>query len=105
MLKQLVVAASLFAVGVPVLAQTPGAPPVQGRQGDNAAPVAETPELRAAREAMRQACAPDIATLCKGVQRGGGKLRECLHYNRDHLSPECLAAWQKIRAVHEYTRG
>ncbi|HTW34677.1 MAG TPA: cysteine rich repeat-containing protein [Rhizomicrobium sp.] len=105
MLKQLVVAVSLLTIAVPVLAQTPGAPPAQGPQGDSAAPVQATPELRAAREAMRQACAADIASLCKDVQPGRGKLRECLHYNRDHLSPGCLAAWQKIRAVHGYTRG
>jgi hypothetical protein len=96
-LKQLVVAAALLAAAVPVLAQTPGAP--------NTPPAGEKPELRAAREAMSQACATDIATLCKGVQPGGGKLRECLHYNRDHLSPGCLAAWQKVRAVRGYTRG
>jgi hypothetical protein len=97
MLKQLVVAAALFAIAVPVLAQTPGAPPAP-----NAPPAAE---LHADRDAMRQACAADIANFCKDVQPGGGKLRECLHYNRDHLSPGCLAAWQKVRAVRGYTRG
>jgi hypothetical protein len=99
MLKQLVVAAALLVVAVPALAQTPGAPPA------SSTPPAEKSERHAARDAMREACAADVASFCKDVEPGGGKLRECLHYNREHLSPGCLAAWQKLRAVRGYTRG
>ena len=100
MLKQLIVAVALLAIAAPALAQTPGTPPAS-----NTPPAAQKSERHAARDAMREACAADVANFCKDVQPGGGKLRECLHYNREHLSPGCLAAWQKLRAVRGYTRG
>lgn len=102
MLKQLAVVALLAAT--PALAQTP--PPAAPQTAPADAPTGRpmvTPEMKAAREAMRQACTPDVQNFCKDVQPGGRRIGECLRTNRDHLSPDCLAAWQKLRAVRGYT--
>ena len=101
MLKQLAVATLLMAA--PALAQTPPAAPQGPATEGPAGRAPETPEMKAAREAMRQACTPDIQNFCKDVQPGGRRIIECLHYNRDHLSPDCLAAWQKVHAIRKYT--
>lgn len=91
----------LCLTAAPVFAQTPPPSTTSQPEPQSSRPAA-SPELKETRDAMRQACAPDVASLCKDVNRGGGKIAECLHYNREHLSPGCLAAWQKLRALHSY---
>ena len=44
------------------------------------------------RGAAREACKVDVASLCSGVQPGGGRIRECLKANRDKLSDGCKSA-------------
>jgi len=39
----------------------------------------------------RGACRDDVQKLCAGVDRGGGKIRECLSSNMDKLSDGCKA--------------
>ena len=39
----------------------------------------------------RGACRGDVQKLCAGVERGGGKIRECLSSNMDKLSDGCKA--------------
>ena len=39
----------------------------------------------------RGACRDDVQKLCAGVDRGGGKIRECLTSNMDKLSDACKA--------------
>jgi hypothetical protein len=39
----------------------------------------------------RGACREDVQKLCAGVERGGGKIRECLTSNMDKLSDACKA--------------
>jgi hypothetical protein len=36
-------------------------------------------------------CHKDIATLCKDVASGGGRIQACLKANADKVSPECRA--------------
>jgi predicted outer membrane protein len=93
MMKALILAASLAAL--PALAQDNAPPQQNAPQGASTA----TPEVRAARQAMRQACAPDAATFCKDVQPGGGKIMACLREHRTELSAGCQAAWQNVRAA------
>jgi len=45
-----------------------------------------------ARAAVREACRADVATFCKGIQPGGGRIRVCLRANRDRLSEGCKSA-------------
>lgn len=49
-------------------------------------------EMKGRMKAARKACRDDAKKLCAGVERGGGRLVECLHENRDKLSPACQDA-------------
>ena len=44
------------------------------------------------RAAVREACRADVATFCKGIQPGGGRIRVCLRANKDRLSEGCKSA-------------
>jgi len=44
------------------------------------------------RGAARAACKADIASLCSGLQPGGGRIKGCLKANRDKLSDGCKSA-------------
>jgi len=59
----------------------------------------QTPQLRAARRAERQACAADFAAYCSNVPRGCGAPMKCLKAHSTQLSPACVNAWQNLRAV------
>lgn len=94
MLKKLVLAASLLAL--PALAQ--------GTETAQPAPMAHgpvTPEVQAARQAVRQACAGDIATFCKDIQPGGGKVAMCLKDHKADISAACKTAWQNLHAARK----
>jgi hypothetical protein len=41
---------------------------------------------------LREACKADVASLCPGIQPGGGRIRACLKANREKLSPGCKSA-------------
>ena len=94
------VAAALLLSLAPAFAQTDApAPPVQ-QQPDSAGTsggVKPSPELRAARKAMRQACMQDIRALCTGAEPGGGKVMMCLRSHRDQVSDGCKAATRHLR--------
>jgi hypothetical protein len=44
------------------------------------------------RGAMREACKPDFEKYCSDVQRGGGRIVECLNKQHDSLSEACQKA-------------
>ena len=44
------------------------------------------------RGAMREACKTDVEKYCSDVQRGGGRIGECLNKQRDQLSEACQKA-------------
>ncbi len=79
-LKSIALLAALAAA--PVFAQ---APPAGG---------GPSPEVRAALEAMRTACANDQKTLCDGKQ--GREVNQCLRANTDKLSAGCKDAMAKM---------
>jgi len=41
------------------------------------------------RGAMREACKADVEKYCSDVQRGGGRIGECLNKQHDQLSEAC----------------
>jgi hypothetical protein len=84
-LKLLILAGALAAAGS-AFAQPEGAP-------------APSPEMQAARAAMRQACAADVKTLCDGKQ--GREAMMCLRDNADKMSDGCKDAMAKMRAARE----
>ena len=56
-----------------------------------------SPEMQAARDAAKKACAADNAKLCPGKE--GQDLRACIHDNEGKLSAGCKAARDKMRAM------
>lgn len=45
----------------------------------------------------RDACRTDFERLCKGVEPGGGRIRECIKAHRSEISPQCRAALRGMR--------
>ncbi|HTY50530.1 MAG TPA: hypothetical protein VMB48_12650 [Steroidobacteraceae bacterium] len=58
------------------------------------APPAPSPEMQAAREAMRKACADDMKNLCGDKQ--GREAFACMRENSDKLSQGCKDAMAKM---------
>jgi hypothetical protein len=77
-LNSFVIAVALLSAAA-VQAQTPPAP---------------TPEQKAAREAVRQACATDMQSLCSGKE--GHEAMMCLRSNSDKVSSGCKDAMSKL---------
>jgi hypothetical protein len=50
------------------------------------------PLLAQDRAALRDACGKDVATLCPGVQPGGGRIAACFKENLTKLSEGCRTA-------------
>ena len=49
-------------------------------------------EPQTPRGAVREACKADVASLCSGLQPGGGRIGGCLKANREKLSDGCKSA-------------
>jgi hypothetical protein len=84
---QLAAALAAVAFAGAALAQ----PPAGGGGGQ-----APSPEMQAARQAMMQACAADMKTLCDGKQ--GREAFMCLRDNADKASAPCKDAMSKMPA-------
>jgi hypothetical protein len=94
------VAFTVLAVALPASAQ---APQVScSRPGPR---LAASPQLVAARHAMNQACAADMATFCAGVTSGCGRPAQCLAAHSAQLSASCTAARQNLRAISHPVPG
>jgi hypothetical protein len=65
----------------------------QGGGGGGGVP---SPEMRAARDAMVQACAADAKSLCDGKQNR--EMMMCLRDNAEKLSDPCKEAMSKMPA-------
>ena len=78
-----------LAIASASFAQQPG-----GGGGGGAGP---TPEMQAARAAMREACAADMQKLCEG--KTGREAFMCLRENADKASQGCKDAMAKMRAA------
>jgi hypothetical protein len=59
------------------------------------APPAPSPEMQAAREAMRKACGDDMKKLC--ADKTGREAMACMRENSEKVSPDCKAAMAKMR--------
>lgn len=96
MRRNLVIAAGLLLSCTSVLAQAPApqAPAADSRP-------APSPELKAARQAMRQACMQDARSLCPGSEAGGGKIMMCLRSHKDQVSDGCKSAVQHLREARK----
>ena len=79
----LAAAAVMFAAGA-ACAQPAGPPPGGG----------PSPEMRALFQAVRDACANDMKTLCGDKQ--GREAMMCMRQNQDKASPACKDAMSKL---------
>ena len=59
-----------------------------------AQPPAPSPEMQAAREAVRKSCATDSKTYC--ADKKGREAMMCLRENSDKLSADCKDALSKL---------
>jgi hypothetical protein len=57
-----------------------------------------SPEMKAARQALRQACAADMKTLCDGKAEGHETMM-CMRDNADKASAPCKDAMMKMMAA------
>lgn len=87
----------------PAMAQP--ADPAEEGGGAPQARHAVSPEVNAARQAMRQACTADVQTFCSDVQKGGGKILKCLKGHEAELSAECKNAAVSLRAARQGNQG
>ncbi len=46
---------------------------------------------------LKQACEKDVETLCGSVERGEGRMMQCIKDSADKLSQPCLDAVSKLR--------
>jgi hypothetical protein len=100
MRRNFAIAAALLLSLTPALAQQQAPVPQQPAVGNAFGPPSKaSPEVKAARKAMRQACVEDARSLCAGSQSGGGKIMMCLKAHKDQVSDGCKAAAQHLRDV------
>ena len=62
-----------------------------------------SPEMQAARQAMREACAADLKANCADKQ--GREAMQCMMQNADKLSQGCKDAMAKMRAARQAAGG
>lgn len=123
------VAAALPAAALPAAAQTAPAAPAPapsmstmpradgGGYGGMRTP--PTPQMRAARQSVRQQCQADMARLCADVMQappqapagaadgaggGGGRrggMMQCIRQHRSEVSPSCSQALDAMRAARK----
>ncbi len=62
-----------------------------------------SPEMQAARQAMRQACAADMKTLCDG--KAGREAMMCMRVAGDKVSAPCKDAMAKMMAARRTPAG
>lgn len=48
-------------------------------------------------QAIRTYCRSDVERLCKGVEPGGGRIKECLKAHANEMSVGCAKALQELK--------
>jgi hypothetical protein len=92
--KSLCVIAVLF-LASPALAQTSSSACQRPDRERGAA----SPQHVAARQAMHQACAADLAKYCANVPKGCGRPMQCLKAHESEVSGQCAQARQNLHAT------
>jgi len=55
-------------------------------------------EVKQRGQEFRAACEDDVLKLCADVQRGGGRIVNCLKQHEQELTPDCKAKMQQKQA-------
>lgn len=99
-----VIALALLSAVPAAFAQTDnGPPPPMAMPGEQPPPPMQPPPMQpgqprgGAGAGIRGACAMDVARLCYGIPRGGGRIVECLMAHRGALSHVCRAELAGLR--------
>jgi hypothetical protein len=91
---QIATTVAVLALAGAAFAQQP--PPGGGGQGGS-------PEMQAARQQMREACAADMKSTCGDKE--GREAMMCLMQNQDKVSQGCKDAMAKMRAARQAGGG
>jgi hypothetical protein len=59
--------------------------------------VAAEPQMEQERELIRTYCKSDVERLCKGVEPGGGRIKDCLKTHENEMSVGCAKALQELK--------
>jgi hypothetical protein len=81
----------------PAAAQTPS--PMTCNRAPHEARSAPSPQMMAARQAMHQACAADLAAYCSAASNGCERPGQCLKAHESQLSGACASAVQNMHAA------
>jgi hypothetical protein len=57
---------------------------------------AQTVSYAESADRLAAACGKDIDEYCRGVNLGGGRMKNCLSQNRDSLSADCKESYTQI---------
>jgi hypothetical protein len=103
-IKSAFAAVLIASVGLSLSTAAQTAPPGGGAP-DGARRAPASPEVIAARRAMRQTCAADMAKLCPDAHPGpGGGLMQCVLQHRADLSPDCSQAIGALQGARKAAR-
>jgi hypothetical protein len=47
--------------------------------------------------ALRTYCRSDVERLCKGIEPGGGRIKQCLMAHKEEMSVGCAKALQELK--------
>ncbi|MEM9105381.1 MAG: cysteine rich repeat-containing protein [Pseudomonadota bacterium] len=51
---------------------------------------------------LMEACAPDISSLCEGIQEGRGRISACLFAHSNKISPACVPELDKVTSTRMF---
>lgn len=54
-------------------------------------------QLEKEKAVLEKYCKADVERLCRGVEPGGGKIKECLAKHKDEMSVGCAKALQELK--------
>ncbi|MEI9929460.1 MAG: hypothetical protein WDM89_02540 [Rhizomicrobium sp.] len=94
------VAALLALSSAAAIAQVPSSAQMTCTRQPRMAGQPVPPQLVAARQAARQACAADMEKYCANVPKSCGAPQRCLNQHAQELSASCTSARQNVRAMN-----
>ena len=97
---RIAVLALALASAAPALAAPAAAPDPMAKVAD----VGGAPGAGQAGRGAMKACRADRETYCDGVEKGGGRIMQCMKEHAAELSPGCREALQSMRGARRGAR-
>ena len=95
----------LLRVSVLVLALAAAAPALAQDPMSHVADVGGAAGGHAGHRGAMKACQSDRQTYCGSVEKGGGRVMQCMKQHASQLSPGCKSALQTMRAERQAAKG